>query len=301
MELFISSLIFLFIFVVLIIILLRPWTEATHQRVDDYLLASRQAPDNAMPTFTDRILLPALRSLGQAVMGLTPASTLQKIRTKLDAAGNPRHFGVVEYIGTKVLSIAVIIPVGVLALRLLPLPRVMEWLMLMLVVGIGIWLPDIILQRIIETRQVTIRRALPDVIDLLAISVEAGIGFDGAVQKVVERARSPLELELGRVLEQVRLGKSRGEALEEMGRRSNVPELITFTAAVTQAEVLGISIAKVLRSQANTARERRTQRARELAAQLPVKLLFPLVMFIFPSLFVVILGPGLIRIYEIFK
>jgi len=300
MELFISSLIFLFIFVVMVIVLLRPWAEATQKRVDDYLLASHQTFGSA-PTFTDRVLLPALRTVGMALMGMTPASTLQKIRVKLDMAGNPRHFGVVEYVGTQVLSIAVIIPLGLLGLHMVTLPRLIGWLVLALVIGIGLWLPDIILQRIIETRQVTIRRALPDVIDLLAISVEAGIGFDGAVQKVVERARGPLEMELGRVLEQVRLGKSRGEALEEMGRRANVPELITFTAAITQAEVLGISIAKVLRSQANTARERRTQRARELAAQLPVKLLFPLVMFIFPSLFVVILGPGLIRIYEIFK
>jgi tight adherence protein C len=168
-------------------------------------------------------------------------------------------------------------------------------------VGVGFWLPDIVLQRVIETRQTSIRRNLPDVLDLLVVSVEAGVGFDGAMQRVVDKSRGALADELARVLEQVRLGKSRAEALRRMGERTQVADLISFVAAVQQAETLGVSIAKVLRAQADAARERRSQRAREAAAKLPVKLLFPLVFFIFPALFVVILGPGAIRFAELFK
>ena len=175
------------------------------------------------------------------------------------------------------------------------------WLTLVVIVGFGIWLPDIVLQRIIDARRTAIRRSLPDVLDLLVVSVEAGVGFDGAMQKVVEKSAGPLPDELARVLEQIRLGKSRAEALRETGQRTEVSDLISFVAAVQQAETLGVSIAKVLRVQADAARERRSQRAREAAAKLPVKLLFPLVFFIFPALFVVILGPGAIRFAELFK
>ncbi|HEY3379245.1 MAG TPA: type II secretion system F family protein [Armatimonadota bacterium] len=304
MALLISALIFLFV-VILASLLLRPWLAVSHKRIDHYLISpSLQAWDtrgDARPSFTDRVLLPALRTLGQALMGITPSGVLAKIRQKLDMAGNPRHFGAVEYLGTKVLSVALVIPLGLLGLRYVPLPGIIIWVAIGVVIGVGIWLPDIILQRIIETRQNTIRRTLPDALDLLVVSVEAGIGFDGAVQKVVEKTAGPLKTELARVLEQIRLGKSRSEALHDMGRRTDVSDLISFVAAITQADILGISIAKLLRTQANTARERRAQRARDTASQLPVKLLFPLVFFIFPSLFVVILGPGLVRFAELIK
>ncbi|MHB9106401.1 MAG: type II secretion system F family protein [Armatimonadota bacterium] len=302
MPLLICTLIFLLV-AFIVSILLRPKAEVAPERVDEYLLSS-PAPARAAAgeSFSDRVLLPFLHALGEMLTGITPAGVLAKIRAKLDMAGNPRNYGVVEYLGTKLLSVVVFIPLGLLVLlRVYSDPPFLAWGAGLLLIAVGIWLPDIVLQRIIEYRQTAIRRSLPNVLDLLVVSVEAGVGFDGAVQKVVEKKTGPLEQELARVLEQVRVGQSRAEALREMGRRTQVTDLISFVAAVTQAETMGISIAKVLRTQANTARERRSQRARESSAKLPVKLLFPLVFFIFPSLFVVILGPGVIRFVELFK
>jgi tight adherence protein C len=127
------------------------------------------------------------------------------------------------------------------------------------------------------------------------------MGLEGAMQRVVERSRGPLSDELRRVLEQVRLGRSRTDALREMAQRTQVQELISFAASIQQAETMGVSIANVLRTQADALRKRRAERAREAAAKLPVKLLFPLVFFIFPALFVVILAPAAIRFAELFK
>jgi tight adherence protein C len=283
---------------------LRPSFAVVRERIDDYL--APQPERYAMHPwlkrgFGDRVVRPLLAALGNAVGSVTPGGAVDKIRRKLDMAGNPRRIGVAEYIGLKVLSMAVLIPLGLWAARHFELHGIILWLALPVAVGIGIWLPDIWLQRVIEARQTAIRRALPDTLDMLVVSVEAGVGFDGAVQKVVEKSKGPLRDELARVLEQVRLGKSRGDALRDMGQRTQVADLVSFVAAVQQAETLGVSIAKVLRVQADAARERRSQRAREAAARLPVKLLFPLVFFIFPALFVVILGPGAIRFADLFK
>jgi len=304
LPILISILIFTLVYLVIGIIL-RPKAAAVEERVDDYLLsapASKREMQPELPSFADRVLIPALKSLGGIIASVSPAGSLDKIRAKLDMAGNLRNFGLLEYYGTKVISAVLLIPPGIWILfNVATRPVWLSWVAAVVIIGIGIWLPDIILQRVIEARQASIRRSLPDMLDLLVVSVEAGIGFDGAIQKVVEKAKGPLSFELARVLEQIRLGQSRGEALREMGRRTQVPDLMSFVAAVTQAETLGVSITKVLRTQADTARGRRAQRAREAAAKLPVKMLFPLVFFIFPSLFVVILGPGVIRFVDLFK
>lgn len=304
LPIIISALVFLLVCLVIASVT-RPRLSEIHERVDDYLLTEpvrvSERQQATLPSFTDRVIIPPLRALGAIIRANTPVGMLEKIRTKLDCAGNPDNYSVVEYCGTKLLSIALIIPAGILGFRLVDMPGFMHWVAVAFTIGVGIWLPDIILQRIIESRQIAIRKVLPDMLDLLVVSVEAGVGFDGAIQKVVEKSSGPLCDELARVLEQVRLGRSRAEALREMGQRTQVADLISFVAAITQAESLGTSLVKVLRTQSDTARERRSQRAREMAAKLPVKLLFPLVFFIFPALFVVILGPGIIRFIELFK
>jgi tight adherence protein C len=141
-----------------------------------------------------------------------------------------------------------------------------------------------------------IRRSLADCLDLLVVCTEAGLGFDGALAKVVDRMSGPLSDEFRKVLQDMSVGRTRVEALRAMAARVGLPELISFVAAIHQADLLGVSIAHVLRVQADSLRTQRNLRARETAAKLPVKLLFPLVFFIFPAIFVVVLSPGAIQI-----
>jgi len=163
-------------------------------------------------------------------------------------------------------------------------------------VVVGLTLPDALLRQAVRKRQALIRRALPEMIDLLVVSVEAGMGLDGALAKVTERMHGPLALELTRARQEMRLGKARSQALKDMATRLEMGEVKTFAAALYQSEQLGTSIARVLRAQSGMARAARVQRVREQAARLPVTMLFPLVAFIFPAIFVVLLGPSLLRL-----
>jgi tight adherence protein C len=288
----------------LVVSILYPRRAPEPRRVEAYLLSAEEAASlRGLPQsdFGERVVSPALAWLGKVSGKLTPAGVAKKLRGKLDMAGNPRFPTFIEYLGLRLLSPATVIPLGLIGLAQLELDWALWVTALGVVIGIGIWLPDIVLQRVIDARQAAIRRALPDAVDLLVVSVEAGVGLEGAMQQVVRRGRGPLADELSRVLEQVRLGRSRADALREMGQRTQVPELTAFVAAIQQAEALGVSIAKVLRTQADAVRKRRSERAREVAAKLPVKLLFPLVFCIFPALFVVILGPAAIRFAELFR
>jgi len=162
----------------------------------------------------------------------------------------------------------------------------------------GYLLPDIILRSRAEERQVAMRRALPDTLDLLSISVEAGLGFDAAMARVAREVHGPLGQELNRVLQEMQLGTARAEAFRELAERSGTPELKSFVLAMVQADVFGIPVAKVLQVQAREMRIKRRQAAEERAQKLPVKILFPLLFCIFPVIFVVLLGPAAIRIYQ---
>ncbi len=164
--------------------------------------------------------------------------------------------------------------------------------------GIGFLLPEFWLGNKIKARQKVILKMIPDTLDLLTISVRAGLGFDGALAKVVEKLPGPLTDEFRRALAEVRVGKARREALRDMVPRTNVQPLSNFIGAIIQAEQLGVSISKVLQVQSEQLRIERRQRAEEMAARAPIKMLFPLVGCIFPSLFIVILGPALISIVK---
>ena len=165
---------------------------------------------------------------------------------------------------------------------------------------IGYLLPEFWLGRRIKSRQKAILKMIPDTLDLLTISVRAGLGFDAALAKVVEKIPGPLSEEFRRALAEVRVGKARRDALRDMIPRTNVQPLSTFIGAIIQAEQLGVSISKVLQVQSEQLRIERRQRAEEMAAKAPIKMLFPLVGCIFPSLFVVILGPAIISIVKTF-
>ena len=175
-------------------------------------------------------------------------------------------------------------------------------LIMMAMVGLSGWfggrLPINWLRRKAAARQGKIQRALPDTLDLITVSVEAGLGLDAALAKVVEKTRGPLRDEFGRVLQEVGLGKVRRIALRDMSSRVDVADLTSFVSAIVQADQMGLGVAEVLRAQADEVRLKRRQRAEETAMKAPVKMLFPLVCFIFPAMMTVLLGPAVYRIYD---
>ena len=246
--------------------------------------------------FRERVVLPFLRWLADIGMRFTPSGAIQAVEEKLETAGRPWNLGGREFMGLRVLSIALSVLLGVASAKIIDASPFLRVVLLIIIIFIGAILPDYLLQRAVNQRQLRIRRALADTLDLLSVSVEAGLGLDGAMQIVVEKLKGPLSDEMERALQEMQIGKLRAEALKDMAKRVKVPELSSFVAAICQADQLGVSIAKVLRVQGETLRSQRSQRARETAAKLPIKMLFPLVFFIFPAIFVVIAGPGAIQI-----
>jgi tight adherence protein C len=170
----------------------------------------------------------------------------------------------------------------------------------LVVVLVGFFGPDYLVSIYARRRRERIRAALPDALDLLAVSVEAGLGFDGAISKLTEHMDGPLAEEFGLTLSEMRIGESRGEALRRLGERADTPEISSFTRAIIQADQLGTSLGRILRVQAADTRLRRQAAAEEKAMKAPIKMLFPTVLFIFPAMFLVILGPAILNIDEIF-
>ena len=168
----------------------------------------------------------------------------------------------------------------------------------LLIAVMGYMIPGVWLSRKIKDRKKEVQLALPDAIDLLTISVEAGLGFDPALQRVAEKWENELTAEFRRLLSEIRMGKSRREALREMANRVNVDDLNVFIASIVQADQLGVSIAQVLRVQSKQMRMRRRQRAEEKAHKAPIKMLFPMILLIFPAMYVVILGPAIPQIMD---
>lgn len=247
--------------------------------------------------FVERVIRPGLRRLAENVARFTPAGASEEIRKNLAKAGNPGRLGVGEFLGIKVISFVLFSVFGLFAQQI-GTDGMTRMIVLFCAILAGYAAPETVLQQNIAARQALIRRRLPDCIDLLVVSVEAGLGFDAAVAKVVQKVDGPLADEFGRVLDEMRVGKPRGVAMRDMAARIDLPEVTSFVAAIYQSEQLGVSIASVLRVQSATIREARSQRIREAAAKLPVKMLIPLVFFIFPSIFVVMMAPGVINIID---
>ncbi len=246
--------------------------------------------------FAERVLAPMVRQSAQFVQRFTPAKSLETTRRNLDLAGNPNNWGPSEFFGIRALATGVL---GVLIFVLLTITQAdlpVRILMAFLFAAIGFFLPVFWLGSKIRGRKANVIKALPDALDLLTICVEAGLGFDQAVQKVSEKWDNELSRAFGRVLQEIRLGKTRREALRDMSSRIDVNDMTSFIAAVIQSEQLGVSMAKVLRIQSDQMRVRRRQRAEEKARQAPVKMLFPLVFLIFPSIFIVLLGPAVLQL-----
>jgi tight adherence protein C len=273
--------------------------ETLQQRLAEY--GARETPvsleevELSLP-FSQRVIVPLLNSLAQFVARFTPQRSLEASRHSLELAGNPYNLTASQFWAARAVAAVVL---GFL-IGLVMVVTKAEWSRLvlfpLLAASLGFFLPVLWLSSQISRRKNSIIKSLPDALDLLTVCVEAGLGFDGAMQKVTEKWKDDLAMAFARVLQEIRLGKTRREALRDMSDRMEVTDVTSFVAAIIQADQLGVSIAKVLRIQSDQMRVRRRQRAEEKAHQAPVKMLFPMVFLIFPSIYIVLLGPAALMI-----
>jgi tight adherence protein C len=249
--------------------------------------------------FTERTLRPFANRLSGSVSRFASSSFSATTEKRLAMAGNPGDLRVADWLGIKAISSVVFAILFFLVFTfLLGTGAVLGLLLGLAGILFGYIAPEFWLGRRVRARQHAILLQIPDALDLLTISVRAGLGFDAALGKVVEKLIGPLTDEFRRALAEVRMGKARRDALRDIVPRTEVTPLTNFIGAIIQAEQLGVSISKVLQVQSEQLRIERRQRAEQMAAQAPIKMLFPLVGCIFPSLFVVILGPAIILIIK---
>lgn len=251
--------------------------------------------------FFERMIQPALHSLGTALGNLAPREIRQNIEKKIIYAGSAGDMNFNRFVTMQALLLALFASFVLLLNQFAGLEGQKTVLFLLLALLLGAILPVSFLNSRVARRQQEIQKSLPDTLDLLLVSVEAGLGFDMALKRVAAQNPDVLGREFSRALEEMRLGKTREEALRGIVQRTGVPDLNSFISAVIQSEQLGSNIAGTLRIQAGSMRQKRRQRAEETAMKAPIKMLFPLVFFIFPTLFVVLLGPALISIMQSFQ
>jgi tight adherence protein C len=281
---------------------------ATPEAADDYLRSLEGLDGEAdeykillAQPFLSRVVRPVSASLLDLLGGILPGNYRDRMHHQLVRGGLAGQFRAEEIITLQALGGLVGALLGILVVVTGTVGGGMGILAAIVLPIAGIQLPKSWVDRKVEERTESIRRDLPDTLDLLAISVEAGMGFEGALGVVCENFSSPLADEFARTLREMELGLPRREALQNLKRRTEVPELSNFVLTLTQADALGMPIGRVLQTAAGEMRNKRRQWAREKAAKLPVKILFPLVLFIFPSLFVVLMGPAASDMWEAMK
>jgi len=252
-------------------------------------------------SFSERVLLPLLERLQGAGRRVTGADQAERIRQQLDRAGNPAGWTIDRVSAGKILGTIVGVAAGAYFTLLLGASLPIVIVALAAGAALGFFGPNIWLYNTALKREEALLKELPDAIDLLTISVEAGLGFDAALQHVARKTEGPLAGELARVLQEMQIGRSRSEALRALGERTRVPDLRTFVTAMVQADAVGIPIAQVLRVQSAEMRTKRRQRAEEKAGQVPVKIMVPVILFILPCLLIVVVGPGIISAIEAFS
>ena len=246
----------------------------------------------------DRAITPALSKLTDIGRRFTPTGYVDKVRMKFVYAGEPSPDAVDRFLATQVLGVVIAVVASLVAF--VALDGLVKWAVIAFALLLGVLGPSATLNRKVEDRQHQLRIKLPDVLDLLTISVEAGLGFEQALDRTVAAVPGPLSEEFSRMLGEVRAGSSRADAMRAMELRCNVPEVRSFVLAILQADTFGVSIGRVLRAQADEMRVKRRQIAQEQAQKAPVKMLIPMVFCIFPALFVIVLGPAIINIYNKF-
>ena len=250
-----------------------------------------------IPSFFDRIITPIIRKIASVAEKFSPKSVVESTRHELELAG------VLERIGINVFwTVKFLFPVGFLFIFIIlsiifNLPLVVSMVLLVLT-PLSYFLPDVYLRNRIKNRKEEIRRSLPNALDMLNITIEAGMSFNLALSRIVSNIKGPLGEVFNKMVKEMDIGLSRKETFQNLARRTDVPDLDIFISAVNQAEILGISISKTLKTQASEMRDKRKHRAEEAGIKAPVKLVFPLILCLLPSLMVIIIGPGLIRIYN---
>lgn len=269
------------------------------QQLGEYEARAAAEVEPQLLPFTERVVKPAANALGRWLGALAPQPYFRRLRSRLDAAG-----------------MTSVEPEAVFAVKLLPVGAAVIVVMLVstlrggvssggllvaaALAALGFVAPDLVIRERQAARQKAIRLALPDLLDMLTISVEAGLGFDAALAKLVQNSSGPLAEEFARMLAEIQAGLPRAEAFRRLSERCSVPEVATFASSIVQADVFGVSIAGVLRTQATELRTKRRQRAEEQAQKAPVKMVFPLVLCILPVTMIIILGPAIISIARAF-
>ena len=243
-----------------------------------------------------RIVRPILDDITRGILKVTPKEIISGFERKVIIAGKPFDLSVKEWINIQVVVI-LCLPLLTASIGYYKNIEVRNIIFIsMFEIGLGLILPNLILGKKSGERQKQIRNSLPDVLDLLTVSVEAGLGFDGALAKVIDKMPGPLSREFENVLQEIKVGKQKRDALGDMADRVGVQDLTTFIGSIIQADQLGVSIGNVLRLQAEQMRQKRRQRAQEKAMKAPIKMIIPMVLFIFPTIFSVLIGPVVIRV-----
>jgi tight adherence protein C len=252
-------------------------------------------------SFTDRVLFPLLARTQRLGRRLTPEDASERIREKLDMAGNPFGWTVERVMAGKVVGFAVALVLSLIISLLLGFGFLPTLGFVLIASLAGYMAPNMYLHQQTYDRSEKLQRALPDAIDLLTISVESGLGFDAACAQVARNTEGPLADEFARMLQEMQIGRGRSEALRSLADRTNLPDLRQFVSAMVQADAFGIPVGQVLRVQSQEIRVKRRQWAEEMAQKVPVKILVPLIFCILPCLFIAVLGPAAMAIMDSFQ
>jgi tight adherence protein C len=256
--------------------------------------ARRDQPANTLPRFSERVLAPAVERLAALALRVNPKASADAIGSRLIAAGLSQRISTSQFLAVKTALAGGGLVAGLgFGATVAPVAGI---LFVPMLAALGFTIPDAILGFRIRERRERVRSELPDALDLLAVSVEAGLGLDGAIAKLTEHMNGALVDEFALTLGEMRIGESRPEALKKLAERVPAPEVAAFVRSVVQAEQLGISLGRILRVQAADSRLRRQAAAEERAMKAPIKMLFPTALFIFPAMFVAILGPAFLNI-----
>jgi tight adherence protein C len=274
----------------------RPSEDAVQARLSQLVIQPKTLEEMEMQQpFYERVMRPMIQRLAR-VGRRQDGGMIARTDAKLEKAGYPGGLRGADWMGVKFLSLIVFTIIGFLVGLLLTGTPILGFLFAVGGAGLGFLAPEFWLGRRIRARSMAMTLQLPDALDLLTISVEAGLGFDAALSKVVEKMEGPLVDEFRQALAEVRMGRARRDALRDVVNRADSQPVSNFIGAIVQAEQLGVPIAKVLMIQSNQLRIERRQRAEEAAAKAPVKMLFPMVGCIFPTIFIVILGPAIVTV-----